>query len=678
VIADRRQAIAREIVLMAVLCAAAYFVSRQFGLMDRALRWTLAQEVWETEEILSVLVVLTVGIGAFSLRRWREADREVVVRAKAQRELAASERFLAQIFASSPHPIMLSAFVGDRILAVNEEFERALEHSGKDVLGQPESELGIWADADFAQSVRAALRRHGRLRNLEIQLRTRAGEVRTALYSAEIIEYDGQASMLGVWNDITERKNLEKQLAHQAFHDPLTNLANRALFHDRVQHALTRAPRNQKNPAVLFLDLDEFKRVNDTLGHAVGDELLLAVTRRLTNCLRVSDTCARLGGDEFAILLEDVTVTADAVHLAERIVPMIRAPFTLSSAEAYVGVSIGIAFAEHANNADELLRNADLAMYLSKSGGRGRFTVFEPAMHAEVVHRVELEAELRGALDRDEFVLEFQPIVEIPAGTVTGIEALLRWDHPTKGQLAPMTFIPIAEESGTIVDIGRWVLLEACRVWRAVRDASPAGDRLTLTVNLSGRQLDHAGLVADVETALVASGVPAGGLILEITESVFVHDDRVILDRLRALKALGVQLAIDDFGTGYSSLSYLQRFPVDILKIDKSFTERLGAGSEESPLSRAVVALGNTMSIRTIAEGIETPAQWDRLRDLGCELGQGFLISRPVGKAQLVALLSGSATLGMPGSIAAEPTAGLVPENPHGTIAGKRVKLTGG
>jgi diguanylate cyclase (GGDEF)-like protein len=546
------------------------------------------------------------------------------------------------------------------------------------VLGQPESELGIWADADFAQSVRAALRRHGRLRNLEIQLRTRAGEVRTALYSAEIIEYDGQASMLGVWNDITERKNLEKQLAHQAFHDPLTNLANRALFHDRVQHALTRAPRNQKNPAVLFLDLDEFKRVNDTLGHAVGDELLLAVTRRLTNCLRVSDTCARLGGDEFAILLEDVTVTADAVHLAERIVPMIRAPFTLSSAEAYVGVSIGIAFAEHANNADELLRNADLAMYLSKSGGRGRFTVFEPAMHAEVVHRVELEAELRGALDRDEFVLEFQPIVEIPAGTVTGIEALLRWDHPTKGQLAPMTFIPIAEESGTIVDIGRWVLLEACRVWRAVRDASPAGDRLTLTVNLSGRQLDHAGLVADVETALVASGVPAGGLILEITESVFVHDDRVILDRLRALKALGVQLAIDDFGTGYSSLSYLQRFPVDILKIDKSFTERLGAGSEESPLSRAVVALGNTMSIRTIAEGIETPAQWDRLRDLGCELGQGFLISRPVGKAQLVALLSGSATLGMPGSIAAEPTAGLVPENPHGTIAGKRVKLTGG
>ncbi|HEY0779118.1 MAG TPA: EAL domain-containing protein, partial [Gemmatirosa sp.] len=448
--------------------------------------------------------------------------------------------------------------------------------------------------------------------------------------------------------DVSERKRLEARLEHQAFHDPLTGLANRALFRDRVGQALAQAQRGGARPTVLFLDLDDFKGVNDSLGHAQGDHLLTQVAARLLNATRGCDTVARLGGDEFAVLLASTSHADEAVIVAERITTALTRPFTLAAREVCVGASVGIAAAVPGDGTDELLRNADLAMYRAKARGKGTHEVFASQLFTEVNDRVALEADLRHALTRGEFRLDYQPIVDLASERVVGVEALLRWNHPTRGPVAPARFIGLAEETGLIVAIGRWVLGEACRQGAAWRGAG-AGE-LYVAVNISGRQLQYPTITADVAAALEASGLAPHALLLEITESVLMHETEANLTRVAELKALGVRLAIDDFGIGYSSLSYLQRFPVDVLKIDKSFVDGVHLQESDRALARTIVTLGDALALRTVAEGVEHEAQRDSLRALGCVLGQGYLFARPMPPDAVSALLQSGAPI--------RPTAG--------------------
>ena len=418
---------------------------------------------------------------------------------------------------------------------------------------------------------------------------------------------------------------------HQALHDTLTNLANRALFKDRVEHALARVDRQGRPIAVLFLDLDQFKAINDGAGHTAGDQLLRAVAERLVGCVRAVDTVARLGGDEFAILLEDVRDSRDAARAAQRVLDAFTAPFVLRDGQVTVGVSIGICLGTSGQqSAETLVRNADVAMYAAKDGGRGRYAIFEAGMHAAVMQRLTLEADLRQAVECEEFQLLYQPIVALDEGRIVGAEALVRWAHPERGLVSPAEFIPAAEETGLIVPMGRWVLREACRQARAWHDQHPAHVPVRVSVNLSPKQLQHPDIVADVTRALADSQLDPHCLLLEVTESVLMEDTEANIATLHQLKALGVSLAIDDFGTGYSSLSYLRRFPIDIVKIDKSFIDGIAEGSESSALARAIIMLGQTLRLDTVAEGIEHAAQFGELRELGCALGQGYHFARPL------------------------------------------------
>jgi diguanylate cyclase (GGDEF)-like protein/PAS domain S-box-containing protein len=439
--------------------------------------------------------------------------------------------------------------------------------------------------------------------------------------------------------DVSERQILEDQLRHRAFHDALTGLANRALFANRVEHAIVRSARRDGTMAVLFLDLDDFKTINDSLGHAEGDVLLVLVADRLRDSLRVGDTAARLGGDEFAVLLEDLADEAEATAVAERVLATIRAPFTLQGREVTIGASIGISLGWDApEGADTVLRDADVAMYIAKSRGKGRCVTFEPDMHLRIVERMALRADLERALDDGgQFHLRYHPVVDLATAAVAGMEALVRWDHPTRGLVSPADFIPLAEETGLIVRLGRWILEEAARQARILRDSQET--EFFLTVNISARQLSDPDLLDDVARMVTASGLPATRLILEITESVLLHDAEPAAARLKALKALGLRLAVDDFGTGYSSLAYLRRFPVDIIKIDKSFVDHVDS-HEGAALTRAIVDLANVLGLQTIAEGIERSGQADRLLELGCPLGQGFHYARPMTGLELEAFLS--------------------------------------
>jgi diguanylate cyclase (GGDEF)-like protein len=426
-----------------------------------------------------------------------------------------------------------------------------------------------------------------------------------------------------------ENARLYERVRHQAFHDPLTRLANRSLFRDRLDHALAKSIRGLRSVSVLFVDLDDFKTINDTYGHTVGDALLVAAGERLVSVVRPGDTVARLGGDEFAVLLEDVEDGRDATAPAERILAAFSVPFQIAGFELFIGGSIGIAMgAAGERTADELLRNADFAMYQAKSLGKGRYAMFEPRMRDAAVERVELAALLRRALDRDELILHYQPIIDLRSGEVRGLEALVRWQQAERGLLMPGSFIDIAEETGLIVPIGRWVLREACRQVKAWQDRFPSDPPLSISVNLSARQFSDPRLVSDVAAAIRDSGIPATSLILEITESLLVREADGTISKLRAIRAMGVRLAIDDFGTGYSSLSYLQRFPLDVLKIDRAFIDAVG-NAEGSALVRSIVDIGRSLRLSTVAEGIERPEQPAQLLALQCDMGQGFLMNRP-------------------------------------------------
>jgi diguanylate cyclase len=451
---------------------------------------------------------------------------------------------------------------------------------------------------------------------------------------------------------LSERDALAAQLEHQAFHDSLTGLANRALFNDRVRHALARARRDAGSLAVLFLDLDDFKLVNDSLGHGAGDRLLREVAARLRSCLREHDTVGRLGGDEFAILAEDTDLDT-ARALAQRILAALAAPFPLVGGQFTIHASIGIAVDERlALDEIQLLRNADIAMYAAKSRGKGTYEVFTGSMLESVRDRHDSQRALEGAIERRELVVHYQPIVDLHNGRMAGAEALVRWPRPDRGLVPPAEFIPLAEETGLVVELDRFVLRQACRQmagWNA--EAGP----LLLHVNLSAHHLLRNDLAATVAAALGDSGLPPECLALEITESVLMHDLGVAIVRLHELKRLGVHLAIDDFGTGYSSLAYLRQMPIDAVKIDKSFVDGVAGGPEESAVARAIIALADTLHLDTVAEGVEQPEQAAALAELGCHLAQGYHFSRPVPAADMARL----ATAAGSSSSSGRPVAGL-------------------
>ena len=441
----------------------------------------------------------------------------------------------------------------------------------------------------------------------------------------------GDANIAGVVvtaRDVTERRALEEQLAHQAFHDSLTGLANRLLFKDRVEHALELTRRRDRMVAVLFIDLDDFKTVNDSLGHAAGDDLLIAVARRLQACLRPEDTCARLGGDEFAVMVENIANSEAAVLVARRILDALSEPLQLFGSPVEVRASVGVSVGATGLTTNEILRNADLAMYRAKSEGKSRFALFEPAMHTQVLDRIALKSELQRSVSAGDFELHYQPIVALQSGSIVGVEALVRWRHPQRGLVFPDEFISLAEDTGLILPLGRLVLGLACH--QARRWQKLGYRNLGVSVNLSAKQLASRHLASEVRVALQQARLHPSALTLEITESVLMLDSQGVIARLEELKSLGVKIAIDDFGTGYSSLNYLRQFPVDALKVAKPFIDGLGTSREQERLAAAILRIGATLRLDTVAEGIEEQSQCDVLRKLKCGYGQGYLFSRPV------------------------------------------------
>lgn len=450
----------------------------------------------------------------------------------------------------------------------------------------------------------------------------------------------GASRLMATVYDVSERKSLEAELFHKAFHDGLTDLPNRALFRQNVEHALSRTARHPGSISVILIDIDNLKSVNDTQGNGIGDRLLKLAAQRLLNATRGCDTVARVGGDEFAVLLEAGSSPESADPVANRIIEALERPVAIegSSAPVRLSATLGIATFGGVEGVDELLRNAGVALDAAKRSARGRWLRYEPAMHAAIIDRVTMEADLRRAIELAELSVVYQPIVDLESKALTGVEALARWSHPDRGTVGPTTFIPLAEESGFIHALGGWVLREACRqaaAWNEGRSHGP----LTVTVNVSGLQLEGDALAGEVEEALRLSGLAPELLVLEITESAIMRSMETTLKRLSALKRLGVRLAIDDFGTGYSSLSYLQQFPVDILKIDRSFVDRLLRGANEAALVRTIIALAHLLGLRTIAEGVEDERQRRQLSTLGCDAAQGFLFGRPMAPRELASLI---------------------------------------
>jgi diguanylate cyclase (GGDEF)-like protein len=454
-------------------------------------------------------------------------------------------------------------------------------------------------------------------------------------------EHEHATRMAGSQSDVTHRKLAEEQLAHRAFYDPLTNLPNRALFIDRLRQALRRASRRKDYLfAVLFLDVDRFKMVNDSLGHMAGDRLLVMIARRLELSLRPGDTVARLGGDEFTVLLDDIRDVTDATRVADRIQRELEMPFNVGGQELFTSASIGIALsATGYERPEDILRDSDTAMYKAKAQGKARHAMFDTGMHERAVILLQMEADLRRAIERSELRVHYQPIVSLQTGRIAGVEALARWQHPVRGLVAPGEFIPIAEETGLIMPIGRWVLVEACRQMALWRDAFGPQYPLEVAVNLSGRQLSLPDLVGQIGEVLRESGLEPARLRLEITESVVMEHPEVVSTMLQELRQLGVKLSIDDFGTGYSSLAYLQRFPADTLKIDRSFVSPMGSHGENSEIARTIVTIGHNLGMRVVAEGVETAEQLAHLRGLSCEGAQGYFISKPLSSEDVSQLI---------------------------------------
>ncbi len=588
--------------------------------------------------LLAVTVVLVV---LFFARTVLLVRAEAVARAR----LVAMQRYSAALAAHSSDAVVVLGRGGE-LLSDPSTLPTAFQVGAED--GARADELILLLGADPAEAMvafRRALEAGGDVVDAELACQRNGAQRWIGVRLADLTDDPDVGGVVAHVTDITDRKRAEEALAHQAFHDALTGLANRALFADRVEQALRRGTRGHGRPAVVFIDLDGFKGVNDTLGHPAGDELLRQVAARLSAVVRVDDTVARLGGDEFAVLVEQCgSGPEEAVATASRVLAVLAAPVPLDGQSVTVSGSVGIAMGDDGATSDSLLGDADIAMYAAKMAGRGRSVVFDPAMRASAVAARALEQELHGALAAGEFRVVYQPVVDLADDAVTGFEALLRWDSPTLGAVKPSCFVPVAEASGLIEDIGAWVLREACTAaaaWRAEH-----GRELSMAVNVSAVQLTSPHLVGHITEALAVSGLPASSLVLEVTETALVSDPERASECLAALRALGLRLALDDFGTGYSSLAHLRQFTVDVLKIDRSFVATIGEDGVMPPIVRGMIDLGQTLGLEIVAEGVETEAQRRLLVDGRCDLAQGFLFARPLeaADASLLLLASGART----------------------------------
>jgi diguanylate cyclase (GGDEF)-like protein/PAS domain S-box-containing protein len=580
------------------------------------------------------------AIGSARERQRMENEKETAVRALRESE----ERYALAV--GGAHDGLFDWDLRGNRIHFSPRWKEMLGHAAADIGTAPEEWLGrIHPEevGEFRQRLDAHFKGGEAYFEMEYRIRHQDGGYRWMLSRGLAVRDErGEAyRMAGSLTDVTRRKEAEERLLHDALHDSLTGLANRTLFGDRLHQAVARGRRRDEYSfAVLYVDLDQFKVVNDSLGHLAGDEALVALARRLEACLRPGDTVARLGGDEFAVLVEDVDDVSQALRIADRVHDELVPPLRIRGHEVFATASVGIARgAARYEHAPDLLRDADIAMYRAKRRGRGHSEIFDASMHAVATLRLRMETELRHALERQELRLHFQPVVSLETRRIAGMEALVRWQHPERGMLLPDEFIPLAEEIGAIVPLGRWVLRSACAEARRWQEQANGGPPVAVSVNLSARQFSQADVPALVCEVLDESGLPAPSLRLELTESALMEDPAGAATKLGQLKQIGVNLEVDDFGTGCSSLSYLRRFPIDALKIDRGFVSRMDAEMEDREIVRTIVTLAANLGVSAVAEGVETPAQAAQLRSFRCPYAQGFLFSRPVAAGEAAGLL---------------------------------------
>ena len=633
-------------------------LAREGEVDDRQAAWQLGMVF-----VAPAVLALDLGLVLVVLHLWRLHSRRTNQSAMQEAEaLQKSETRLRALAQNTADVVLISTAAGI-ITYQGPSAEIVWGHPDKALLGQsfhslidPDDLPALWNVWRQLQKLPSATK------TIEVKLRLHDGTWRHIELIMTNLMHD--ASVEGIVltsRDIEERRQFERQLTQRAFYDSLTGLPNRLLFHDRLDQSLTRASRRKRQAGLLFVDLDNFKLINDSLGHGVGDQLLVEVATRLSGCGRAENTVARLGGDEFVVLLDCLVGEADALAVAENVSRQLHRPFVLSGHSVVVTASIGVALGDAAHHqADSLLRNADIAMYRAKSNGKGQHVVFDAGMHTDSLARLELGNDLRRAILNDEFRLQYQPIVHIESGRFDEVEALVRWQHPTRGLISPAEFIPVAEETGVILPLGEWVLEKACQQtvkWQAMR---PWDRPLTLSVNLSPRQFQQPRLDETIAQVLRRTGLSPTCLKLEITEGVIMRDVDQTVAMLGKLKALGIKLAVDDFGTGYSSLAYLKSLPLDVLKIDRSFVKGMCESRQDAAIVQTVMSLAKSLNLSVTAEGIETAEQAASLRAMQCDLGQGYLFARPLDSEDMTALLQPS-TLAVIGDTAAKARA-AVPE----------------
>ncbi|MGI8865586.1 MAG: putative bifunctional diguanylate cyclase/phosphodiesterase [Rubrobacteraceae bacterium] len=575
--------------------------------------------------------------------------RDITEREKAERAREEVEKRFYQLFENSIDALFIHDQNG-RFVDCNAEACRSLGYSRDELLDLAVSDISIdtLTEEEKAERTEPTLWEQvmgaepGRIVDFErTHLRRKDGTVFPVEVGVGSIDYNGRRSIFASARDVTERVELEERLSHLAFHDPLTGLPNRTLFMDRLEHAIDREGRRADSVALLFLDLDNFKVINDSLGHEVGDELLVEVAQRLVSCVRPGDTVARLGGDEFTILLEDVTGVEEANGVAERVVTEFENAFILGENEFHVTASIGVVPSIAASNAGDLLRSADLAMYKAKEGGRARYEIYDARLLHRASERLRLERELRRAIRRGELRVLYQPQILLATGKIVGFESLLRWDHPERGLLLPEEFLDVAEETGLILPIGRWILKEACGQARRLREEHPK-DTPFVSVNLSQSQLRDRGAVEDVRRATIDAGVEPQDLTFEVSDILLSSSNRSVNERVRKLRDLGLKMAVDRFGTGHLSLPNLKRLPINYLKIDRNSTGGLQESLDDTVQVSGVINIARILGHEAVAEGVENEEQLLQLRDLGCDLAQGYYLSPPVSADEILTLLERS------------------------------------